>query len=222
MIRKLVRRLLVLIAVGLSVMLFTLFVNPFEDRSPPDMPWLGSGMRARLYYRESSCLMCPTGYQSEERWGRFSWSGEAPYNTVSKAMSFLSNAPLFANAPSAKGAGSIADDSGIITPRALPYHFTIVMLEPTVVVMNFDLGAIIHAGEAQQGQVVGTPYIDGYLSYGTKVPATGTLLWFSPEDRAGPKIVSGQKTGFGDIRLTNGIKLALELRGDDWLITVIE
>jgi hypothetical protein len=69
---------------------------------------------------------------------------------------------------------------------------------------------------------VGTPYIDGYVSYGTKVPATGKLLWFSPEGRVGPKIVSGQEAGFGEIRLTNGIKLALELRGDDWLITVIE
>jgi hypothetical protein len=56
------------------------------------------------------------------------------------------------------------------------------------------------------------------VSYGTKIPATGTLVWFSPTMRAGPSIVEGQSSGHGEINL-EGAKLNLERRGDDWLIS---
>jgi hypothetical protein len=209
---------MLLIALGFALIAYAYLANAWEDRSADDMPWLGSGRRARLYYRQSSCLMCPTGFQSEERWGRFAWFGEEPYTTVAKAMRYLRETPIFANAPVAKGAGSIGDDSGIIVPRALPYHFTVVMIEPTVVIMNFDLGALTHEGEPQQGNVVGTPYIDGYVSYGTTVQATGTLMWFSPTEKAGPSIVDGQTSGLAEIVL-KAARIKLERRGGEWSIT---
>jgi len=93
----------------------------------------------------------------------------------------------------------------------------VVMIEPTVIVMNFDLGALIHEGEVKHGQVVGTPYIDGYLTYGTHVPATGTLLWFSPAAKVAPTPVKDQASGHGTIEVS-GVRLALERHGDEWVV----
>jgi len=43
--------------------------------------------------------------------------------------------------PEAIAEGSVGDGQEIINPRAAPYRFTVVMIEPPVVVMRFDLGA---------------------------------------------------------------------------------
>jgi hypothetical protein len=86
--------------------------------------------------------------------------------TGGKAMSFLFSEGGMAKAARSIGSRSISDGSGIIEPGALPYHMSVVMIEPTVIAMNFDLGALIHDGEVRNGQVVGTPYVDGYLAYG--------------------------------------------------------
>ena len=214
--RRPVRTLLVATAVATT--LSALPACGWEDRSAnADMPWLGSGSRARLYYQESSCFGCPTGSKAEQRWGRSAWSGEDPYITVGKAMGFLFTEGGMAKSAKSIGAGSIADGGGIIEPRALPYHMTVVMIEPTVIVMNFDLGALIHEGEVKQGQVVGTPYIDGYLTYGTHVPATGTLLWFSPAAKVAPTPVKDQASGHGTIEVS-GVRLALDRQGDEWVV----
>jgi hypothetical protein len=191
----------------------------WDDRSSPDMPWLGGGGRAHLYQQRSSCFGCPTGYRDEERWGRSAWSGESPYTTVSKAMKFLAGTSVLAGAAKSKGAGDVGGEGGgIISPRALPYHFTVVMIEPTVMVLNFDLGALIHEGEPQRGQVIGTPYLDGFVSYGTRVPATGTLIWYSPDANQPPTPVSGQASGKGEIAV-KGVVLVLDRRGDEWIVT---
>ena len=182
------------------------------------MPWLGKGGRAHLYDQHSACMGCTTGYKDEQRWGRSAWSGEDPYLTVGNAMRFLFTDGGMAKAAKAIAAGSIGGEGGIIEPKALPYHMTVVMIEPTVIVMNYDLGALIHEGEVREGQVVGTPYIDGFLSYGTHVPATGTLLWFSPQAKAAPAPISSQNAGQADIDAA-GIRLHLERRGWEWLVT---
>jgi hypothetical protein len=207
-----------LIGAGIVAAFSALPACGWEDRSAnADMPWLGSGGRAHLYFRETSCFGCPTGSKAEQRWGRSSWSGEDPYVTVGKAMIFLFTEGGMAKAAKSIGAGTIADGSGIIEPRALPYHMTVVMIEPAVIVMNFDLGALIHEGEVKQGPVVGTPYIDGYLTYGTRVPATGTLLWFSPSAKVAPTPVRDQASGHGVIEV-GGIRLALDRQGDAWVV----
>jgi len=193
----------------------------WEDKSGADMPWLGGGGRAHLYHQRSSCMGCPTGYQDEERWGGSAWSGKSPYATVGKAMEFLAeNAGALRSARSI-GAGAIGGaggKDGIIEPRALPYRMTVVMIEPTVVVMNFDLGAMIHEGEPQTGQIVGAAYIDGVVGYGTRVPATGSLLWFSPEAKAAPAPVANQSSGKGEIRV-GGVTLSLERGANYWTVT---
>jgi len=209
-----------LLGAGIAAALAALPACGWEDRSGGgDMPWLGSGRRAHLYSQESSCFGCPTGSRYEERWGRSAWSGEDPYVTVGRAMSFLFTDGGMAKAAKSIGAGSVGDGSGVIEPRALPYHMTVVMIEPTVVVMNFDLGALIHEGEIRKGQVVGTPYIDGYLTYGTRVPATGTLLWFSPTARIAPTPVAGQASGHGEIDVS-GTRLTLERQANEWVVAV--
>jgi hypothetical protein len=189
-----------------------------EHGAGSDMPWLGSGGRAHIYSKDAACFGCPTGSKHEERWGSSSWSGEDPYVTVGKAMNFLFTDGGMAKAARRLGSGSVADDSGVIEPRALPYHMTVVMIEPTVIVMNFDLGALVREGEIREGPVVGTPYIDGYLTYGTHVPATGSLLWFSPDAKVAPTPVAGQASGRAEITVS-GHRIALERKGLEWLVT---
>jgi hypothetical protein len=187
---------------------------------PGDMPWLGSGGRAHLYAEDKGCFGCTTGSRHVERWGRRSLSGPSPYETVGEAMSFFNVIGGLADAPRAGGAGSTATESGeVVETRALPYGFTIVMIEPTVGVMNFDLTALVRGDESPQGQVAGgSPRVNGWIHYGTRVPATGTLLWFSPAVRQAPMPVTGQAAGNGEI-VVNGIRLALVRQGDAWVVT---
>lgn len=182
-----------------------------------DLPWLGGGGRAHYYRDKSSCFGCPTGYRTEERWGRSRFSGEDPYATVSKAMTFLDQSGFLATGAPKHGAGTVYVETGLVTPRALPYHFTVVMIEPTVVVMNFDLGELVRGDQVPKGQIIGNARIDGFVSYGTQVPATGSLLWFSPDSQA-PTPVAGQTTGRGEIRI-KAATLTLERRGDEWTVT---
>lgn len=184
------------------------------------MPWLGGGGRAHLYHQRSSCMGCPTGYKDEECWGRSAWSGTDPYVAVT-AMNFLaanSGALRSAKSIGAGAIGGAGGPNGIIEPRALPYCMTVVMIEPMVIVMNFDLGAMIHEGEPQSGQIVGAAYIDGVVSYGTRVPATGSLLWFSPDAKAPPAPVVDQSSGKGEIQVS-GVTLSLERGADFWTVT---
>jgi hypothetical protein len=210
------------VGASLALLLGSLPACGWEDKSAgADMPWLGGGGRAHLYHQRSSCIGCPTGYKDETRWGRSAWSGADPYVTVGQAMNFLAdNAGALRSAKSI-GAGAIGGaggKDGIIEPRALPYRMTVVMIEPTVVVMNFDLGAMIHEGEPQSGQIVGAAYIDGVVGYGTRVPATGSLLWFSPEAKAPPAPVANQSSGKGEIQVS-GVTLSLERGADYWTVT---
>jgi hypothetical protein len=203
------------------VAVVSLVVSPIArawDEKSGDMPWLGKGGRAHYYTRETSCMMCTTGSRVENRWGRSSFSGEDPYQTVGKAMGFLAKRGALAKAAHAIGSGSVSDGTVTIEPKALPYRLTVVMLEPTVIVMNFDLGALVHEGQPTQGQIIGTPALDAYVSYGTRVPATGTLVWFSPDLDVAPTPVSGQASGVGEID-AGGAKLTLERRNDEWIVT---
>ena len=112
-----------------------------------DMPWLGSGERARLFTKTSSCLMCPTGSSFQRSWGTSGRSGTDPYDDVAAAMRFLKRKGILDAWPAAIAEGSVGDGNEIIEPRAAPHRFTVVMLDPIVVVMRFDLGALVKAGD---------------------------------------------------------------------------
>jgi hypothetical protein len=187
---------------------------------PGDMPWLGNGGRARLYAEDRGCFGCTTGSRHVERWGRNSLAGPSPYETLNEAMSFFAAVGGLADAPKAGGAGSTATESGeIVETRALPYGFTIVMIEPTVMIMNFDLTALVRGGESPQGQVAGgSPLVEGWVHYGTHVPATGTLLWFSPAAKQPPQLAARGDAAHGEI-VVNGVRLALDRQGDTWIVT---
>lgn len=73
-------------------------------------------------------------------------------------------------------------------------------------------------GQPQSGQIVGAAYIDGVVIYGTRVPATGSLLWFSPEAKAPPAPVANQRAGRGEIQV-GGVTLSLERGADLWTVT---
>lgn len=187
-----------------------------------DMPWMGKGGRARYFRKHATCMMCPTGYRVEERWGSGGWfsGGGDPYGIVQTAFRFLMKDQYAREMwPHAFGEGSVGGaDVDVIEPRAAPYRFTIVMIEPTVVVMRYDLGALVKLGSPGNGQEIGTPWLNQSVEYGTRLPATGTLLWFSPDAAQGPRPVPLSSPSEGAIRV-QGIELELRRDGDGWVVT---
>jgi len=211
-------RAALLCAALLTATLIATPVRAWDDATGSlDMPWLGSGERARLYAKKTSCLMCTTGYEYHQSWGRSGRGGSDPYGDVQRAFGFLQKRGVLATWPEAIGEGSVGDGTEIIEPRAAPYRFTIVMLEPTVVVMRFDLGALVKVGDFDPEQSFGTPRLNQGVEFGTKIPATGTLLWFSPQADQLPTPVALTSPDHGEI-VVQGRRLALDRRGDDWAV----
>jgi hypothetical protein len=91
------------------------------------------------------------------------------------------------------------------------------MIQPTVVVMRFDLGALIKEGELRDDQEIGTPRLNQPVDFGTHIPATGTLLWFSPEAGQVPTAVPLPTPDHGEIAV-KGVRLVLDRRGDEWIV----
>jgi hypothetical protein len=91
------------------------------------------------------------------------------------------------------------------------------MIEPTVVVMRFDLGALVKVGAFDPDQSIGTPRLNQGVEFGTRLPATGTLQWFSPDAKQLPGPVDLVTSERGEI-VVDGKRLVLERRGDDWLV----
>lgn len=182
-----------------------------------DMPWLGSGARARLFTKTSTCIMCPTGTSFHRAWGTSGWNGTDPYDDVGAALRFLRQKGVLDAWPEAIAEGSVGDGNEIIEPRAAPYRFTIVMLDPMVVVMRFDLGALVKAVDYDAEQSIGTPYLNQAVEFGTHVPATGTLQWFSPTADQAPTRVTMTGDRRGEI-VVQGRRLVLDRRGDEWIV----
>ena len=207
--------------IALAVTAFLLVAapaHPWDDRTGDlDMPWLGGGGRADMFADRSTCIMCPTGYTDRRRWGASARSGEDPYGTVGAALRFLQHKGVLDAWPEALGEGTVIDDDGIITPRAAPYRFTVVMVQPTVVIMRFDLGALVKVGDVREGQAIGTPHLNQAVEFGTQVPATGTLLWFSPDAGRPPAPIPLSTPNHGEI-VVKGTRLVLERRGGDWVV----
>lgn len=183
-----------------------------------DMPWMGSGERARLFTKTTSCLMCPTGSSYHRSWGRSGSSGSDPYDDVDAALRFLHTKGVLAGWPEALAEGSVGTGSEIIEPRAAPYRFTVVMIVPMVVVMRFDLGALVKVGAFDPDQAIGTPRLSQGVEFGTRVPATGTLRWFSPDGKQTPVPVALTGADHGEI-VVQGLRLALDRQGDVWTVT---
>jgi hypothetical protein len=170
-----------------------------------------------MFGDRSSCMMCPTGFTYRQRWGPSARAGEDPYGTVGGALRFLQERGVLDTWPQALAAGTVIDEDGIITPRAAPYRFTVVMIQPTVVVMRFDLGALVKLVQAREGQAVGTPRLNQSVEFGTHVPATGSLLWFSPAAGQVPTPVTLSTPEHGEI-VVKGTRLTLDRQGPEWIV----
>ncbi len=190
---KLLRVGLALAAVAISSL-----AHAWKENTDGDLPWLGDGGRAHFYRQDSSSPFSASGYKTEQRWGRSSWSGEDPYITVNKAMGFL-DARRGAGPRAGRGrrrqrlCGRQRGDPGPCA--ALPVHRGHDRTDRG----DHELrpGRPDAGDEPAQGQIVGSARVNGWVRYGTRVPATGTLLWFSPEAKQAPTPVAGQATGAG-------------------------
>jgi hypothetical protein len=165
--------------------------------------------------------MCPTGSQFHRSWGRSGRGGTDPYDDVQAALRFLQKKGVLDAWPEAIAEGSVGDGNEIIEPRATPYRFTIVMLEPLVVVMRFDLGALVKIGGGDSEQAIGTPRLNQAVEFGTRLPATGHLKWFAPAADQVPMAVTMLGPDGGEI-VAAGVRLALHREGDAWIVAAPE
>lgn len=203
------------------LLLVPLAARAWEDQTGDrDMPWMGRGGRAHWFFDRSSCLMCPTGYTDSVRWGRWRFTSEDPYLTVGVAMRFLQQQHVLDAFPAAIGEGSVGGDGSdeIIRTRTAPYRFTVVMIEPTVVIMRYDLGALAGLPGPATDQIIGTPRLRQWVEYGTRIPDSGSLQWFAPGSGHVPAPVTLSTPDHGEI-VVDGIRLDLRRRDDYWDVT---
>jgi hypothetical protein len=185
------------------------------------MPWLGNGGRARMFTKTTTCMMCPTGSSFHRAWGTSGSGGTDPYDDVDAALVFLKGKGVLDAWPKAIAEGTVSDGRETIEPRAAPYRFTIVMLDPMVIVMRFDLGALVKAVDFDADQAIGTPRLNQSVEFGTHVPRTGTLLWFSPTAGEVPAPVHLASADRGEI-VVQGKRVVLERHGEEWVVLAPE
>jgi hypothetical protein len=191
-----------------------------------DMPWMGSGGRARWYKRDVTKpwdVMNPRGPTIETVWGSSGGSGESPFETGDRAAGYLERVGFLKEWP------TYPPVDGKPGRRAFPYRMTIVCIEPTVAILRFDLSAVLEdpiefsAGsfppsqsETYYEQRVSGGSIVNSAMFGTHVAAGGSLLWFSPDAPVAPTplVLSG---GRAKIAL-KGFSLDLELRGGEIVV----
>jgi hypothetical protein len=191
-----------------------------------DMPWMGSGKRARWFRRDVTKpwdVMNPRGPTIETRWGSSGSAGEPPYATGDRAVAFLVSSGFLRGWP--------AYPAGPGTPAksAFPFRVTIVCLEPLVAILRFDLAAAIedpiefsfgaYPASLRDGAVdqhLGSEGIANAVMFGTHVSSHGSLLWFSPDAQVPPTPLAFSG---GHARIAaKGVVLDVEQRGEEIVV----
>lgn len=188
-----------------------------------DMPWMGSGGRARWYKRDVTKpwdFMNPRGPTIETRWGSSGGSGEDPYGTGDRTVAYLERIGALKAWPSYPAA------EGQPPRSAFPYRVTIVCIQPVVAILRFDLSAVIadptefsHGAfplalrEDSFDQQVSGGNIVNAVMFGTRVSNRGGLSWFSPDAQVPPTPLD---LSSGKARIAvRGVTLEVERRGEE-------
>ena len=188
-----------------------------------DMPWLANGERARWFTMDKTKpwdIMNPRGPEIEKRWGGSGRSGSSPYGDAERAMEYLASTPFMKAWP------AYPPDSSQKEAIAFPFRATIVAIQPTVVVLRFDLsGAIEDPTEFSWGafpksqeahftdQGLGWPKTPNRVMFGTHVVSRGSMWWFCPEENIPPTPLD-MSSGTAQIALKD-FKLAVLRKGDE-------
>jgi hypothetical protein len=188
-----------------------------------DMPWMGSGGRARWYMRDTTKpwdVMNPRGPTIETRWGSSGGSGESPWTTGDRAVSYLERIGALKPWP------TYPHVDGRANRTAFPYRITVVCIEPTIAILRFDLSAVIEdpiefsfgalppsERESAVRQHAGGEGLVNAMMFGTKVSARGSLSWFSPDANVPPTVLE-LPGGRGKISV-RGVTLEVERHGDE-------
>jgi len=172
-----------LIAVGCSV------VNEKQTAGSESVylgPWASPGLRSEELLRERLSFYSPTGVTTAY-WsingGRIDAS--AVIDSVAK---YLIDLGYFSTWP--KG-GMGFDD---IPSRCIaPYHFFIISIQPTVVIMAARLdGDPVHGvgqNPPRQNRSTTTKYFENSFEYGSDFVDRPKLLWFSPDLHVPPRAI---------------------------------
>jgi hypothetical protein len=191
-----------------------------------DMPWVGKGGRAHWYKKDVSGIlegyMDPKGPKIASRWGANSRSDEDPYDSAIKAVGYLRQIGYLKQWP------SYPAQPGVESVSTFPYRLTIVSIQPTVVILRFDLSAALEdpipfsAGTfppSQRGnyyeQSLTWAGLKNKVMFGTKVLNRGTLLWFSPDAKVAPTLLDTASGRDLEIAIP-GIRLRLVKMGQEW------
>ena len=191
-----------------------------------DMPWMGSGGRARLFKRDVSKpwdVMNPRGPTIETSWGSRGGSGAPFLDAGDRVTAYLASTGFLKPWPAYPVA------PGGSPKAAFPYRVTIVCLEPTIGILRFDLSAAIEdPTEFSFGAFPVSLRETGYdqhamgsglanpVMFGTRLAYGATLLWFSPDAAVPPTplVLAGGRARIA----VKGVTLELERRGEEIVV----
>ena len=188
-----------------------------------DMPWMGSGGRARWYRRDVTKpwdFMNPRGPTIETHWGSSGGSGEDPYVAADRAVAYLERIGA------QKAWPSYPAREGQPARSTFPYRVTIVCIQPTIAILRFDLSAAIEdpiefssgafpasLQETSYDQHVSGGNIANSVMFGTRLSGRGSLSWFSPDSQVPPTPLD---LSSGKARIAvRGVMLEVERRGEE-------
>jgi hypothetical protein len=191
-----------------------------------DMPWMGSGGRARLFKRDVTKpwdVMNPRGPTIETSWGSRGGSGEPFLTAGDRVTAYLASTGFLKPWP------AYPVSPGGQPKAAFPYRVTIVCLEPTVAILRFDLSAAIEdpiefsfgafptsLRETGYDQHASGSGLANPVMFGTRLVYGATLLWFSPDAAVPPTplVLSGGRARI----VVKGVTLELERRGEEIVV----
>lgn len=148
--------------------------------------WAAPGLRSEELLREELPFYSPTG-MTTAYWS-FAGGRRDASAVIESVAKYLVDLGYFAKWP--KGERGFDD---VPAQCIAPYHFFIVSIRPTVVVMASRLGTDPVHGvglyPTRRNQSAITKYFENCFEYGSDFVDRPELLWFSPDLRVPPQVV---------------------------------
>ena len=168
------------------------------DPQPEDMPWAGENFRAIEKYKEVRDILAPEGKRMKWRWKSASGTEYDTESIADLINTYLDEKGWIKQWPEI---GKLTAREEIIV-RNPPFIFTIVSIEPVVVLMTpIDYRDLHTTNIGRRRYLTALNFKDDYY-HGISAQFHPKLQWFSPELRQGPGILGIQPGG--DIAINLG------------------
>lgn len=182
--------------------------GPWRQEDDPT-PWIAPGTRALLFFRQVENF----GVTGERAWRDAQGRDHLVNDIQDDIEEFLYKSGMMARWPDSNS----GNEHG--TMRLAPFRFTVVTVNPTVVLMSpFDFGAPVGKSASEllapiwNKRCLGNGYMVNWLECDITTPYATDMQWFSHDLGKWPAPIAW-KDGRAEIDLGNGERLALTRDG---------